>query len=68
MGKSKTITCYLCGTKLSKDEIGLNRKLHGRQVSRFYCLSCFAEYLDSTVEELLCLIEDFKAQGCSLFE
>ena len=62
-------SCYICGREiLGKNEIGLNKKLHGRKVTRFYCLACLAETLEVTVEELLAKIEDFKSQGCKLFE
>ncbi|HQA59098.1 MAG TPA: hypothetical protein PK033_14660 [Acetivibrio sp.] len=64
----KTRNCYVCGIAINdKDHIGLNRKLLGRKVERFYCIDCLAEYFEVTTEELLDRIEEFKAQGCSLF-
>ena len=61
--------CYCCGKEhLSKDEIGLNIKLNGRNTSSFLCLDCLAEQLDVTSEELLARIEDFKEAGCTLFK
>jgi hypothetical protein len=61
--------CFVCGKKrLSKNEIGLNKKMIGRGVKQFYCLTCFAEYYGVTSEELLAKTEDFKLQGCVLFE
>ena len=61
--------CYVCGEKtLGKNVIGLNKKLLGRNISRFYCLNCLAEYLEVTPDELLAKIEEFKAQGCKLFD
>jgi hypothetical protein len=61
--------CYVCGKKnLDKNEIGLNQKILGRGIKQFYCLVCFAEYLEVTTEELLAKVEDFKSQGCVLFE
>ena len=66
MGKR---TCYVCNKEnLKKNEIGLNRKLNGRNVKRYYCLECLAEHLEVTTEELLARIEEFKSQGCTLFE
>ncbi len=60
--------CYVCGKdNLSKDEIGIVKKLLGKDTKQFYCISCFAEYLDVTVEELMDKIEDFKNEGCTLF-
>lgn len=65
----ETKKCSLCGAVISnKNHIGLNKKLLGRKVERFYCIDCMAEYFEITTEELLDKIEDFKAQGCGLFE
>ncbi len=61
--------CYVCGKeKLSKNEIGINKKLISTNTKQFYCLSCLADYLEVTEEELLDKIEEFKAEGCKLFE
>jgi len=65
---NKIIKCYLCETELDKIVIGLNKKLLGRKIVRFYCLNCLAEYLDVTPDELLAKVEEFKAQGCKLFK
>lgn len=62
-------TCYVCGKdNLSKDEIGITKKLIDRKTKQFYCLSCLAEYLEVTEEELLDKIEEFKDEGCTLFK
>lgn len=62
------VTCYVCGKQeLSKDEIGLTKKLIGKKTVQFYCLPCLAEYLEVTEEELLQKIEEFKDEGCTLF-
>jgi hypothetical protein len=63
----KSIKCTLCENELDKIAIGLNKKLHGKKTTKFFCLSCLAEHLDVTVEDLLEKVEDFKAQGCDLF-
>lgn len=61
--------CYVCGkSPLSKDEIGLTKKLIDKKASAFYCLSCMAEYFEVTEEELIAKIEEFKAEGCTLFK
>ena len=60
--------CYVCGKKnLSKNEIGLTKKLLDKDVKRFYCLDCLAEYLEVDTEFLLAKVEEFKEQGCILF-
>lgn len=69
MMKSKHIDCYICGKKdLSKNEIGLTKKLIGKKTDKFYCISCLADQLEVTQEELLDKIEEFKDEGCKLFE
>lgn len=67
MKESKT--CYVCGKEnLSKDEIGLTKKLIDKKTINFYCIDCLAEYLEVTTEELLDKIEEFKEEGCTLFK
>lgn len=65
----KKVNCSACGTaNLSKNTIGLNKKFLGRNIKRFYCMACLAEYLNVTEDELLDYIEEFKNEGCKLFE
>ena len=60
--------CAYCDKeKLSKNVIGLNRKVVHRQIKRMMCLTCMAAHFETTEEELKNLIEEFKRQGCSLF-
>lgn len=61
-------TCYVCGKEdLSKNEIGLTKKLLGKDSKRFYCLDCLAEYLEVDTVFLLAKVEEFKESGCILF-
>ena len=51
--------CYVCGkSPLSKDEIGLTKKLIDKKTTNFYCLSCLAESLEVTEEELARFTEE----------
>ena len=60
--------CVICGKPdLDKDTVGINKKLLGEQIQKFYCMDCLADYLECTVDELLDKIEEFKAEGCKLF-
>lgn len=69
MKNNQSINCVSCfREKLDKDTIALNKKLLGKEVENFYCLPCLAEYLNTTVEELLDKIEEFKEEGCTLFK
>lgn len=61
--------CISCGTEnLSKNTIGINRKLLGEKVDRFYCIDCLAEYLGVSKQDIMDKVEEFKEQGCKLFE
>jgi predicted Ser/Thr protein kinase len=68
MKMSKDKKCYVCGKSLSKNEIGLSKKLIGRATEKFYCLDCLADELEVTTDELQDKIEEFKDEGCTLFE
>jgi len=60
--------CYVCGKEnLSKNEIGLTKKLLDKNARRFYCIDCLAEYLEIDAEFLFAKIEEFKEKGCTLF-
>lgn len=66
---TKRVDCYICGKEnLTRNEIGLNKKLIGRDVKKFHCLQCLADYLELSVDELEVRIQEFKDAGCSLFE
>ena len=65
----KTVRCVACGkTPLVKNEVGINKKVLGEQTNDFYCIDCLAEYLEVTVQDILDKIEEFKAEGCKLFQ
>jgi biotin operon repressor len=69
MRKIKKIDCVSCGKEtLEKNEIGINKKLLGEQIDSFYCMDCLAEYLGVSVQDILDKIEEFKDQGCKLFD
>lgn len=60
--------CYVCGKEnLNKNEIGLTKKLLSKDVKTYYCINCLAEYLEVDTELLIEKVEEFKAQGCTLF-
>ena len=68
----KSITncqCISCGQKeLSKNEIGINKKLLGEKIENFYCIECLADYLGVSSEDIYEKIDEFKAEGCKLFD
>lgn len=59
--------CCDCERKLTKDEIALTRKLVADDAQDFYCISCLADYIGCTIEDLEEKIQEFKEQGCTLF-
>lgn len=66
---TKNFKCIACGkSSLSKNEIGINKKLLGMKSKNFYCLECLANLLEVEPQDILDKIEDFKRDGCKLFE
>ena len=67
--KAKKQVCASCGTVLAKkNEIGINIKLLGEETKAFYCMDCLADYLEVSVQDIEDKIEEFKEEGCKLFE
>lgn len=60
--------CNLCGKILDKDEIGINKKLIDENVDVFECLECLAKDIGVSISDLEEKIEDFKREGCKLFQ
>ena len=59
--------CQECGEVLSKDEIGLTKKLFDMNAKEYFCFRCMAEYLEVEEEFLRAKVEEFKDEGCTLF-
>lgn len=69
MKRKETVFCCACSKgPLSQNEVGINQKLLGSDTMQMYCLDCLAEYLEVTPQDILDKIEEFKAEGCKLFE
>ena len=65
----KIIHCHACGKHpLCKNEIAINKKLLGMKSKNFYCLECLANLLEVEPQDILDKIEEFKNDGCKLFE
>ena len=65
----KRIDCVSCGAEdISKNTIGINKKLLGKKIENFYCMECLANSLECTVQDLIDKIEEFREEGCTLFK
>ena len=65
---ANSVNCFVCGKEnLSKNEIGLTKKLLDKNTQQYYCLDCLAEYLEIDTDFLIEKVEEFKEQGCTLF-
>lgn len=63
------INCVAClKQNLDQNTIGINKKLLGEDIKNLYCMDCLADYLDTTLNELNDKIEEFKEEGCDLFD
>lgn len=63
------VSCVSCGKRnLIKNEIGINKKLLGENVEKYYCMDCLADYLEVSIDDIKEKIEEFKEEGCTLFE
>jgi len=67
MIKKKVILCCECKNILVKDHVALSKKLLGRNITQFYCISCLAKFLECEINDLEIKIMEFKEQGCALF-
>ena len=63
------VSCISCGKRnLVKNEVGINKKLLGEKIENYYCLECLADYLEVSVDDINSKIEEFKEEGCVLFD
>ena len=59
--------CKQCGKPLSRDEIGLHKKMVNRGATEYFCLHCLAAYFGASEDLLKEKIEQFRKDGCTLF-
>lgn len=59
--------CKTCNKTVTFNEIGLSKKLLGRNATEFECIECLAKRFNCTIDRLNQKITEFKAQGCTLF-
>ncbi len=66
MNQNACKSCYK--EPLTKAETGLCIKLLGDDGDGYLCIDCLAAYLGCTVDDLLEKVEEFKDEGCELFQ
>ncbi len=59
--------CTRCGAGLSRDEIGLHKKLVNRGATAFMCKECIAKEFKISIEQCDEIIEHYRQMGCLLF-
>ncbi len=65
----KIFSCVACGKNpLTKNEVGITKKLLGAKSRNFYCIDCLAAFLEVEPQDIRDKIEEFKNDGCKLFE
>lgn len=62
------IECCVCGARVEGVSKSLCMKIIDRNTKRFYCLNCLSDHLETSTEDLLYLAEEFKNEGCTLFQ
>ena len=69
MKVKKQYECTSCRKMpLTKDEIGISRKLLDVDTKELYCIDCLAAYLEVMPEDIQDKIQMFKEDGCVLFK
>ena len=60
--------CKQCGKELCRDEIGLHKKLVNRGATEYWCIECLSAHFHVSIELLREKIEQFRKDGCLLFQ
>ena len=68
MQNESFIRCIECGSALTDDEIALHKKMINRGSTEFLCIRCLAAHFSVSVDSLYKKIQQFRADGCTLFE
>lgn len=64
----KAVHCQFCGKRIGNDEIAINIKLFGKQVSFIRCYDCLAGFLGCKKDKLRKTALFYKSTGCSIFQ
>ncbi len=61
------IKCRKCSQELTRDEVGLYRKIVAREAESFLCIPCLADKFAVPEKDLWEMVERFRRAGCQLF-
>jgi len=61
------MNCICCERPVTYNEIGLTKRLLGRDSTRFYCRTCLAKLLGVSEKRLEEKQREYLAAGCTLF-
>ena len=59
--------CADCQKTLTRDEIGMTRKLISRAATEFFCYDCLSAKFGCGVDRLKEMAEHYRREGCMLF-
>ena len=59
--------CCFCQAALSRNEVGLTKKLINRGAAEYLCYACLARKFSVDIQALKNMAEAFRASGCTLF-
>lgn len=51
-----------------KEVLGLNKKIFGDSINKYYCVKCLAENLGFSVKKIRELVDRWTEIGCELFK
>lgn len=60
--------CLRCHAPLTRDEVGLTKKLINRGCTEFLCYDCLAAHFQVSVALLKEKVVHFREMGCMLFQ
>lgn len=64
----RSIKCKQCKGEMSNNEVALNFKILGKQISKLYCYECLSIRLECEVDQLRQKAIELKRSGCALFK
>ena len=59
--------CMRCAAPLTRDEVGLTKKLINRGATEYLCFACLAAHFQVTTDLLKQKVVEFREMGCTLF-